>query len=176
MGDADADGKEDKKEEKKEEKKKKKKTITVGKEEKKGGGGLFGVGKKKDDKKKKGGDDEWAKHATIFKLGSKLAVKKTIAFSYDKDVHVEVNYEESDNLPIGTGLSIEQYDVSGIADFAKEMADKKLGTPKVSLQFELDSSGITKLIKAEAVVEETVMVDEEVEVDDDEGADEKAEE
>ena len=149
--------------------------LAVGKEEKKGGGGLFGVGKKKDDKKKKG-DDEWAKHATIFKLGSKLAVKKTIAFSYDKDVHVEVNYEESDNLPIGTGLSIEQYDVSGIADFAKEMADKKLGTPKVSLQFELDSSGITKLIKAEAVVEETVMVDEEVEVDDDEGADEKAEE
>ena len=138
---------------------------------------MFGVGKKKDDKKKKGGDDEWAKHATIFKLGSKLAVKKTIAFSYDKDVHVEVNYEESDNLPIGTGLSIEQYDVSGIADFAKEMADKKLGTPKVSLQFELDSSGITKLIKAEAVVEETVMVDEEVEVDDDDGgADEKAEE
>ena len=151
--------------------------LAVGKEEKKGGGGLFGVGKKKDDKKKKGGDDEWAKHATIFKLGSKLAVKKTIAFSYDKDVHVEVNYEESDNLPIGTGLSIEQYDVSGIADFAKEMADKKLGTPKVSLQFELDSSGITKLIKAEAVVEETVMVDEEVEVDDDdEGADEKSEE
>ena len=151
--------------------------LAVGKEEKKGGGGLFGVGKKKDDKKKEGGDDEWAKHATIFKLGSKLAVKKTIAFSYDKDVHVEVNYEESDNLPIGTGLSIEQYDVSGIADFAKEMADKKLGTPKVSLQFELDSSGITKLIKAEAVVEETVMVDEEVEVDDDdEGADEKSEE
>jgi hypoxia up-regulated 1 len=150
--------------------------LAVGKEEKKGGGGLFGVGKKKDDKKKEGGDDEWAKHATIFKLGSKLAVKKTIAFSYDKDVHVEVNYEESDNLPIGTGLSIEQYDVSGIADFAKEMADKKLGTPKVSLQFELDSSGITKLIKAEAVVEETVMVDEEVEVDDDEGTEEKKDE
>ena len=147
--------------------------LAVGKEEKKAGGGLFGIGKKKEDdtkkkKKKKGGDDEWAKHATIFKLGSNLGVKKTIAFSYDKDVHVEVNYEENDNLPIGTGLSIEQYDVSGIADFAKEMADKKLGTPKVSLQFDLDGSGITKLIKAEAVVEETVMVDEEVEVEDEE--------
>lgn len=154
--------------------------LTVGKEEKKGGGGLFG--KKKDDDKKKKGDDEWAKHATIFKLGSKLGVKKTIAFSYDKDVHVEVNYEENDNLPIGTGLSIEQYDVSGVAEFAKEMADKELGTPKVSLQFELDGSGITKLIKAEAVVEETVMVEEEVEVEDDEeekkedAAEEKAEE
>lgn len=153
--------------------------LAVGKEEKKGGGGLFG--KKKDDDKKKKGDDEWAKHATIFKLGSKLGVKKTIAFSYDKDVHVEVNYEENDNLPIGTGLSIEQYDVSGIAEFAKEMADKELSTPKVSLQFELDGSGITKLIKAEAVVEEIVMVEEEIEVEDDEekkedAAEEKAEE
>jgi hypoxia up-regulated 1 len=155
--------------------------LAVGKEEKKGGGGLFGIGKKKDDdKKRKAGDDEWAKHATIFKLGSKLGVKKTIAFSYDKDVHVEVNYEEHDNLPIGTGLSIEQYDVSGIADFAKEMADKNLGTPKVSLQFELDGSGITKLIKAEAVVEESVVVEEEVEVEDEEekkeDTDDKAEE
>jgi hypoxia up-regulated 1 len=144
--------------------------LEVGKEEKKSGGGLFGIGKKKseDAKKKSNDDDAWAKHATIFKLGSKLGVKKTIAFSYDKDVHVEINYEESDTLPIGTGLSIEQYDVSGIAEFAKEMAAKELGTPKVSLQFELDTSGLTRLVKAEAVVEETVMVDEEIEVDDDE--------
>ncbi len=142
--------------------------LDVGKEEKKSGGGLFGIGKKKSEDAKKSNDDAWAKHATIFKLGSKLGVKKTIAFSYDKDVHVEINYEESDTLPIGTSLSIEQYDVSGIADFAKEVATKELGTPKVSLQFELDSSGLTRLVKAEAVVEETVMVDEEIEVDDDE--------
>ena len=56
------------------------------------------------------------------------------------------------------------------------MADKELGTPKVSLQFELDGSGITKLIKAEAVVEETVMVEEEVEVDDEEEKKEETEE
>lgn len=136
------------------------------KDEKKGGGGLFGIGKKKSEKKEDDGD--WSKHATIFKLGSRLGTKKTIAFSYDKDVHVEVNYEESDTLPIGTGLSIEQYDVSGVAEFAKEMADKGLGVPKVSLQFEMTTSGLTSLIKAEAVVEETVMVDEEVEVEDDE--------
>jgi hypoxia up-regulated 1 len=150
--------------------------LEVGKEEKKSGGGLFGIGKKKseDAKKKSNDDDAWAKHATIFKLGSKLGVKKTIAFSYDKDVHVEINYEESDTLPIGTGLSIEQYDVSGIAEFAKEMAAKELGTPKVSLQFELDTSGLTRLVKAEAVVEETVMVDEEIEVDDDDDEDDKA--
>jgi len=152
--------------------------LSVGKEEKKSGGGLFGIGKKKGDDAKKVDDDAWSKHATIFKLGSKLGVKKTIAFSYDQDVHVEVNYEESETLPIGTGLSIEQYDVSGIAEFAKEMEEKKLGIPKVSLQFELDTSGLTQLVKAEAVVEEIVMVDEEVEIEDDEeetGADAAAE-
>jgi len=143
--------------------------LDTGKEAKKSGGGLFGIGKKKDDdKKKKKDDDVWAKHATIFKLGSKLGAKKTIAFSYEKDVHVEVNYEESETLPIGTGLSIEQLDVTGVADFAAEMKKKDLGIPKVSLQFELDTSGLVSLIKAEAVVEETIMVEEEVEIEDDE--------
>jgi hypoxia up-regulated 1 len=108
--------------------------------------GLFG--------KKKDGDD-WNKHATIFKIGSKLGGKKTIAFSMDKDVHVQMSYEESETLPEGTGLSIEQYDVAGVAEFAKEMKDKGLeGMPKVSLQFEMSTSGITQLIKAEAVMEE----------------------
>jgi hypoxia up-regulated 1 len=122
--------------------------------------GLFG-------KKKEEGD--WNKHATIFKTGSKLGAKKTIAFSMDKDVHVQVNYEESETLPQGTGLSIEQYDVAGVAEFAAEMKEKGLeGMPKVSLQFEMSTSGLTQLIKAEAVMEEIVLVEEEVEVDDDE--------
>ena len=122
--------------------------------------GLFG--------KMKDGDD-WNKHATIFKIGSKLGAKKTIAFSMDKDVYVQLNYEESDTLPEGTGMAIEQYDVAGVAEFAKEMKDKGLdGVPKVSLQFEMSTSGLTQLIKAEAVMEETVIVEEEVEVDDDE--------
>jgi hypoxia up-regulated 1 len=130
-------------------------------------GGLFGIGKKKDVPKV--ADDVWAKHATIFKLGSKLGSKKTIAFSHEKDIHVALDYdEESELLPTSTDISIEQYNVSGIAEFAAEMVKKELGIPKVSLQFELDSSGLTRLLKAEAVVEETVMVDEEIEVPDDE--------
>jgi len=150
--------------------------LSVGKEEKKSGRGLFGIGKSKyEEVEKGGGDDKWKKHATIFKLGSKLGVKKTIAFSFSKDVHVEVNYEESPTLPVGTGLSIQQYDISGIEDFANEMAEKELGPPKVSLQFELDTSGLTRLVKAEAVVDEIVTVEEEVEVEDDE-EDEKKEE
>ncbi|KAL7472426.1 hypothetical protein ACHAXS_012758 [Conticribra weissflogii] len=141
-----------------------------------GGKGLFGIGKKKNDKKKDDKEDAsaeeaWAKHATVFKVGTKLGIKKTIAFSYSNDVHVAVNYEESPTLPAGTGLSIAQYDVTGITEFAKEMMEKELGVPKVSLQFEMSSSGLTTLVKAEAVVEEIVMVDEEVEVEDDEAED-----
>merc|ERR1711966_113255 len=68
----------------------------------------------------------------------------------------------------GTGLSIEKYRVTGIPEFAKEMAEKDLAKPKVALQFEIDTSGLTRLVKAEAVVEEIVMVEEEVEVEDDE--------
>lgn len=41
----------------------------------------------------------------------------------------------------------------GIADFAKEASTKNLGVPKVHLSFQLDSSGITSLVKAEATVE-----------------------
>jgi len=151
-------------------------TDLTKKDDKKAGGGLFGIGRKKKDEADST-DDEWNKHATVFKLGSKLGSKKTIAFSYEKDVHVSIDYEESDTLPIGTGLSIEQYDISGVEAFAKEMAEKDLGTPKVSLQFELSSSGLAQLVKAEATVEELVMVDEEVEIEDDEeDAAEKSEE
>lgn len=60
------------------------------------------------------------------------------------------------------------FNITGIAKFAKEMAEKGLGKPKVTLQFELDSSGMCNLIKAEVTAEEMVLVKEVVEVDDDE--------
>merc|ERR1712238_653032 len=58
--------------------------------------------------------------------------------------------------------------VSGISAFAKEMEEKGLGKPKVSLQFELSRSGTTELIKAEALVEEIYTVEVEVELDEEE--------
>jgi hypoxia up-regulated 1 len=62
------------------------------------------------------------------------------------------------------------FNITGVAKFAKEMAEKGLGKPKVSLQFELDGSGMCNLIKAEVTVDEMVTVKEVVEVDDDEDA------
>ena len=72
-------------------------------------------------------------------------------------------------------LPIVRYNITGIEDFAKEMDEKKLGKPKVSLQFQLSESGLTNLIKAEAAVEETYTVEEEVEVDDDDDDDDSDE-
>ena len=65
---------------------------------------------------------------------------------------------------------LQRYNIKGVAAFAKEMEEKGLGKPKVSLQFELSTSGITELVKAEAAVEETYTVEEEVEVEDDEAS------
>jgi hypoxia up-regulated 1 len=117
-----------------------------------------------------GDDKDWSKQATIFKSFGKIGVKKTIAFTHDRDIHCGLDYDEHDLLPAGTERGIVRYNISGVADFAKEMEEKGLGKPKVSLQFELSASGITSLIKAEAAVEETYTVEEEVEVDDDEAA------
>jgi hypothetical protein len=57
-----------------------------------------------------------------------------------------------------------------VVEFAKEMEEKNLTKPKVSLQFELGTSGITTLVRAEASVEETYTVEEEIEVDDEDAA------
>mmetsp|Transcript_14708 Transcript_14708/g.16217 ORF Transcript_14708/g.16217 Transcript_14708/m.16217 type:complete len:932 (-) Transcript_14708:46-2841(-) len=116
-----------------------------------------------------GEEGPWSKHATMFKAFGKVGVKKTIAFTHDKDVHCAIDYEEdSETLPSGTELAIERYNITGVEAFAKEMEEKGLGKPKVSLQFELSSSGITQLIKAEAAVEETYTVEEEVEIEEEE--------
>jgi len=120
------------------------------------------------EKKKVKDEEVWTKQATIFKAFGKMGVKKTIAFTHDRDVHCDLDYVKDDNLPEGTELPIARYNITGIAEFAGEMAKKELGRPKVSLQFELSASGITALVRAEASVEETYMAEEEIEVDDDE--------
>merc|ERR1711862_356215 len=126
--------------------------------------GFFG-GKKKDESD----EEEWSKHATIFKELGKLGVKKTIAFTHDKDINCALDYEEK--MPEGTSSPVGRYNITGVKEFAKEMEDKGLGKPKVSLQFELSFSGITRIIKAEAAVEETYMAEEEIEIDDDDEED-----
>lgn len=132
--------------------------------------GLFGIGGKK--KAEEEGSEVWSKQATIFKANGKVGVKKTIAFTQEAEINVAIDYVESEQLPEGTARSIERYNITGIAAFAKDMEKKGLGKPKVSLQFDLSTSGLAMLVKAEAAVEETYTVEEDVEVEDDEAEDE----
>jgi len=144
--------------------------------------GLFGIGGGKKKKEEVDGAEVWSKQATIFKANGKVGVKKTIAFTQEEEINVAIDYEDFDQLPAGTPLSIERYNVTGIVDFAKEMEEKGLGKPKVSLQFDLSTSGLAMLVKAEAAVEETYMGEEEIEVEDedqdeeDDASDNKAKE
>lgn len=114
-----------------------------------------------------GEDGPWNKQATIFKANGKVGVKKTIAFTHETDVHCSLDYADPESLPAGSKPELQRYKITGVSEFAKEMEEKGLGKPKVSLQFELSQSGITSLLKAEAAVEETYTVEVEVEVDDD---------
>lgn len=148
-------------------------------------GSLFGVGSKKTEEAADTPDDaakeekpaeevkaeeveekEWSKNAVLFASFGRIGIKKSIAFSHNKDVLCSIDYTDSDILPEGTEKAIERYNITGVATFALEMAAKNLTKPKVNLQFELSTSGIIRLVKAEASCEEMVMVDEQVEVDD----------
>lgn len=120
-------------------------------------------------KKKEGDEEAWSKQATIFKSNGKIGVKKTIAFTHDKDVHCALDYAEEEAIPKGAATTLQRYRIKGVEAFAKEMEEKGLGKPKLTLQFSLSTSGMTELVKAEAAVEETYTVEEEVEIEDEEG-------
>lgn len=47
-------------------------------------------------------EEEWSKNAQMFKAFGKVGVKKTIAFTHDRDVHCAIDYEQNDVLPEGT--------------------------------------------------------------------------
>lgn len=123
----------------------------------------------------KKGEEAWSKEATIFATNGKTGVKKSIAFTHDQDLHCSLDYAEAEGLPEGTSPELQRYKVSGVAAFAKEMEEKGLGKPKVTLQFEHTHSGLTELVKAEAAVIETYTVEEEVEIEDEEGEEKKEE-
>jgi hypoxia up-regulated 1 len=116
------------------------------------------------------GDAEWSKNAVVFKSYGKLGVKRTITFTHDKNVHCALDYVDEEPLPKGTNLALDRYNITGVSEFAKEMEDKNLTKPKVSLHFELGTSGIATLVRADASVEETYTVEEEILVEDDEAS------
>ena len=105
----------------------------------------------------------WSRQIAIFPSLGKVGKTKKIAFTQSSDVTVSIAYEDFPLLPPGSERSLANYNVTGVAKFAREMREKGLeGKPRVSMQFKLDESGISSLVWASASVEEEYT--EEVEV------------
>eukprot|EP00595_Chromulina_sp_UTEXLB2642_P002829 CAMPEP_0196761474 /NCGR_PEP_ID=MMETSP1095-20130614/726_1 /TAXON_ID=96789 ORGANISM="Chromulina nebulosa, Strain UTEXLB2642" /NCGR_SAMPLE_ID=MMETSP1095 /ASSEMBLY_ACC=CAM_ASM_000446 /LENGTH=901 /DNA_ID=CAMNT_0042111073 /DNA_START=170 /DNA_END=2875 /DNA_ORIENTATION=- len=116
-------------------------------------GNLFGSSKPKENEIVDS-DEVWSKQTIVYPVKSAIPGKtKTVAFPHNKDIACRLEYDESSDLPTGTNPLIAEYNITGIAEFAKETASKGLGVPKIHLSFGLDASGIVTLLKAEATVE-----------------------
>jgi hypoxia up-regulated 1 len=129
-------------------------------------GGLFSAKKTKEELEADVESDKWEKSTTLFKSWSKLDAKKLIAFHHDRDIMCEVSYAQDEPgfelLPQGTPKLIAQYNITGVSEVMKAMTTKGYKTcgldgstkPKMTLHFKLDSSGIVRLVKAEATCEQ----------------------
>lgn len=113
----------------------------------------------------------WTKKAALFPRLSAIPSKiKTVTFSHDKDIVCRLEYdldgETARLLPAGTHPLIAVYNISGIAKFVADNADKVgVAPPKVHLSFQLDSSGMVTLSKAEITLELPVETEPEPEVE-----------
>ncbi|GLE01445.1 hypothetical protein PINS_up010275 [Pythium insidiosum] len=104
----------------------------------------------------------WVKRASLFTESSRLGLRKAVSFIHSKDISATFRYDKPSALPKGASSHIAKLNITGIEEFAAKFADKQLGEPKITLSFELDGSGIAKIAKAEATLEEEYEVEVEV--------------
>ncbi len=108
----------------------------------------------------------WRKETGLYPAKSPFASKsKVVAVQHTEDILCSLSYADQNQgsspetlnalpvLPSGASSLFAVYNITGISDFVKEHAEKKLGKPKVQLTFTLDSSGMVSLSKAEALLE-----------------------
>jgi hypoxia up-regulated 1 len=101
-------------------------------------------------------DEIWSKHTSLFPPRTAIPAKiKTVAFQHTEDVLCRLTYDDTDEIPFLPGIdrTIGVFNISGISEFSKEVADKGLGEPKIHLSFTLDASGMVSITKAEASVD-----------------------
>jgi len=109
---------------------------------------------------------QWSKGSQLFEKNCKLGKKRTIKITHENDINVKLSLNESAAELLGypsLQTTIAYYNITGIEDFAKEMADKNLDMPEIKIQFELDNSGMVDIVSATASVEEPVIEEEEEE-------------
>mmetsp|Transcript_27865 Transcript_27865/g.24506 ORF Transcript_27865/g.24506 Transcript_27865/m.24506 type:complete len:399 (+) Transcript_27865:186-1382(+) len=95
------------------------------------------------------------KGTTLFPYKTKLGSKKTLSFHYNDD------FEASFYADVhGKGEElVTKFKVTGFKQAREDPKYKELGTPKITLVFRLNALGLIELVKAEAVYEETKMVE-----------------
>ena len=78
-----------------------------------------------------------------------------LVFKHSEDILCRLTYDDTEENPFLSGIdrTIGVFNISGIADFSKEVAEKGLGEPKIHLSFTLDASGVISVTKAEASVD-----------------------
>jgi len=107
---------------------------------------------------------KWSKRVSLFSRKSELLKKKKIKLTHDRDFTVTLKYDSHSKAPMDASIDavFREFNITGLEKFAN--GEKKLlGTPTVELVFQLDSDGIPQITKAEAKLEEIVIVVEEEE-------------
>mmetsp|Transcript_97720 Transcript_97720/g.237651 ORF Transcript_97720/g.237651 Transcript_97720/m.237651 type:complete len:855 (+) Transcript_97720:53-2617(+) len=105
----------------------------------------------------------WRRRSQLFRLYNHMPSIKKIAFPHVRDFQVDLHYNVTDKhdepvahtLPEGTSLAVASYTVTGVEEIVNG-EHGHLGDPKVTLSFQLDHSGVARLMKAEATLEEII--------------------
>lgn len=107
----------------------------------------------------------------IFPQGvAKMPSKKTLSLNRDKDFELEIylGLDTSGKSRYSERTLYAKINVSGVADVLKKLKDSskaKNVTPRVALTFHVDRSGFIRIGTAESSVDETVVVEREVEIE-----------
>lgn len=123
------------------------------------GGFLSGKGKKSTQK------------VDIFPLGAaKMPSKKTLSLNRNKDFGLEIylGLDSTGKTRYPERTLYSKVQVSGVADVLKKLKDTSKAknlTPRVALTFHVDRSGFIRIGTAESSIDETVVVEREVEIE-----------
>lgn len=104
--------------------------------------------------------------------GFKMPSKKTVSLNRDDNFSMRVflNMDKSGKVRFPERTLYATVYVKGVADVLKKMKDQKkakLSTPRVAISFHVDKSGLIRIGTAESSVDETIVVEREVEVKED---------
>jgi hypoxia up-regulated 1 len=100
-----------------------------------------------------------SKRVGVFSSSTALGKKISVSFPHDKDMLSTAFYDSQQHLPQSTSASLGSYQVTGLSKLVADQAALLSASgqkPKVSLSFQLTSSGLLEFVSAEATIDESV--------------------